>query len=170
MASGAQNLRANSSGQSMDIRHYDTIVIGSGPGGEGAAMRLSKAGQQLAVVERYRDVGGACTHWGTIPSKALRHGVQQLADYQADALFRRLVGPVDFTYPDLLASAETMIRRQARGKEGNFHRNRIDILTGTARFVDSHTIEVSADGGPAPKAWTSATPGYTTAKPSCARA
>ena len=61
---------------SSSARHFDVIVIGSGPGGEGAAMRCAKAGRQVCVIEKYSMVGGGCTHWGTIPSKALRHGIQ----------------------------------------------------------------------------------------------
>lgn len=40
---------------------YDAIVIGSGPGGEGAAMGLVKQGARVAVIERYQNVGGGCT-------------------------------------------------------------------------------------------------------------
>ena len=54
----------------MQHSHFDAIVIGSGPGGEGAAMGLVKQGKRVAVIERYDQVGGGCTHWGTIPSKA----------------------------------------------------------------------------------------------------
>lgn len=52
-------------------QHYqfDAIVIGSGPGGEGAAMGLVKQGARVAVIERYNNVGGGCTHWGTILPK-----------------------------------------------------------------------------------------------------
>src|SRR5690606_19494513 len=46
---------------------YDAIVIGTGPGGEGAAMQARKLGRSVAVVERMRSIGGACTHLGTIP-------------------------------------------------------------------------------------------------------
>lgn len=42
---------------------YDAIVIGSGPGGEGAAMGLVKQGARIAVIERYHNIGGGCTHW-----------------------------------------------------------------------------------------------------------
>ena len=62
-------------------RHYDAIVIGTGPAGEGAAMSLAKGGKRVAVVERHAEVGGGCTHWGTIPSKTLRHAVQQVAPF-----------------------------------------------------------------------------------------
>ena len=57
---------------------YDLVVIGSGPAGEGAAMQAAKAKKRVAVVESYDRVGGGCTHWGTIPSKALRHATQLL--------------------------------------------------------------------------------------------
>lgn len=48
---------------------YDAIIIGTGPGGEGVAMQLAKAGKKVAVIERHTAVGGGCTHWGTIPRR-----------------------------------------------------------------------------------------------------
>lgn len=123
--------------------HYDAIVIGTGPAGEGAAMSLSKAGQSVAVVERYSDVGGGCTHWGTIPSKALRHSVQQLADYRNDPLYRRLLGGMELSYHDLLSNANSVIHKQVQMRERFYHRNDVDLLTGTAHFIDAHSIEVS---------------------------
>jgi NAD(P) transhydrogenase len=50
----------------------DVLVIGTGPGGEGVSMQAVKQNYTVKVVERYKSVGGGCTHWGTIPSKALR--------------------------------------------------------------------------------------------------
>ena len=55
--------------------HFDVLVIGSGPGGEGAAMQAVKHGKSVAVVERFERIGGGCTHSGTIPSKALRYAI-----------------------------------------------------------------------------------------------
>ena len=66
---------------------YDAIVIGSGPGGEGAAMGLVKQGARVAVIERYHNVGGGCTHWGTIPSKALRHAVSRIIEFNQNPLY-----------------------------------------------------------------------------------
>ena len=59
---------------------YDVIIIGSGPGGEGAAMTCAKEGKRVAVCEEFSLVGGSNTHKGTIPSKALRHASQILYD------------------------------------------------------------------------------------------
>ena len=65
---------------------FDAIVIGSGPGGEGAAMQLAKGGKKVAIVERYNLVGGGCTHWGTIPSKALRFAIYQFTEAMQNPL------------------------------------------------------------------------------------
>ena len=84
---------------------YDAIVIGSGPGGEGAAMGLVKQGARVAVIERYQNVGGGCTHWGTIPSKALRHAVSRIIEFNQNPLYRTipdcsaLLLPISLTMP-----------------------------------------------------------------------
>ena len=131
----------------MSARHFDAIIIGTGPGGEGAAMKLTKSDKRVTVIEKHTDVGGGCTHWGTIPSKALRHAVQQLADYRSDPLFRRLVGPADINYPQLLSAASSVIRQQSTVRENYYHRNKIDIVEGHARFAGEHSIEVARPNG-----------------------
>jgi len=98
----------------MKTRHYDAVVIGSGPGGEGAAMTLAKAGREVAMVERHTMVGGGCTHWGTIPSKALRQTIQRITDFREDPLFQQIAEATDITYPQLLANAEAVITSQVR--------------------------------------------------------
>jgi NAD(P) transhydrogenase len=61
---------------------YDVIVIGTGPGGEGAAMQAVKHNKSVVVIEREPAVGGSCTHRGTIPSKALRYAIFQSGEQQ----------------------------------------------------------------------------------------
>ena len=79
---------------SAPMHPYDLIVIGSGPAGEGAAMQAAKAKKRVAVIENYERVGGGCTHWGTIPSKALRHATQVLVELRRHPL---LTNAVDWT-------------------------------------------------------------------------
>lgn len=131
----------------MSTDHYDAIVIGSGPGGEGAAMMLAKGGRKVAMVERYGEIGGGCTHWGTIPSKSLRQAVQQVADYRNDPLLRRVVGPLDVAYPDLLKSAQSVIDQQTMVRERFYFRNDVDVISGHARFSDEHGVEVETARG-----------------------
>jgi len=126
---------------------HKILVIGSGPAGEGAAMTLVKAGRGVAVVERHDEVGGGCTHWATIPSKALRHAIQVLEDYRNNPLFQRTIRRVQVTYPELLKAAEHVIRDQVRVRSGFYARNGVDVIRGEARFTDSHTLEVAGPGG-----------------------
>lgn len=131
----------------MSTHDYDSIVIGSGPGGEGAAMMLAKGGRKVAMVERYGEIGGGCTHWGTIPSKTLRHAVQQVADYRNDPMLRKVVGPVEIAYPELLKAADSVIAQQTIVRERFYYRNDVDIITGHARFVDENTVEIETARG-----------------------
>ena len=127
--------------------HYDAIVIGSGPGGEGAAMQLAKNGKHVAVVEAFGEVGGGCTHWGTIPSKALRHAVQALADYRSHPIFQGKLGYVDIAYAEMLQTASSVIADQTAMRRSFYFRNQVDVLEGRARFVAPHVIDVEVKDG-----------------------
>ena len=131
----------------MDIQHFDTLIIGSGPGGEGAAMKLAKAGRRVAVIEAYDQVGGGCLHWGTIPSKALRHSIQMLADYRRNPVFRLTDYQIDVDYPQLLQAAGTVIQEQVKIANRYYSRNQVRVIHGRGRLLDPHTLEVSEIGG-----------------------
>jgi NAD(P) transhydrogenase len=133
----------------MKARCFDTLVIGAGPAGEGAAMKLAKSGQQVAVVEAHDKVGGGCTHWGTIPSKALRHSIQLLADYRRNPLFQHTRDQVQVAFPDLLRAADAVIHEQVRTRYLYYQRNRVEVIFGRACFVDPHHVEVLRPDGAA---------------------
>jgi NAD(P) transhydrogenase len=133
----------------MTIREFDTIVIGTGPAGEGCAMKLAKAGQRVAVIEAHSAVGGGCTHWGTIPSKALRHSIQMLADYRRNPLFQHTRDQIQVDFPDLLCAASGVINDQVRTRYRFYQRNRVEVIFGRARFQNPDRIEVQRPGGAA---------------------
>jgi NAD(P) transhydrogenase len=126
---------------------YDVIVIGSGPGGEGAAMKCAKSGKKVAVIEAFSMVGGGCTHWGTIPSKALRHIIGRLSEVRANqALFGITAdGPVPFA--TLMKSAEGVIKKQVSMRQTFYDRNEVDVLHGHATFIDPNTVEITHHNG-----------------------
>lgn len=126
---------------------YDAIVIGSGPAGEGAAMKLAKSKRNVAMLERHSSIGGGCTHWGTIPSKALRHSVSRLIEFNANPLFSREDTPLNLKYRDILYHAQSVIRRQIKLRGSFYERNGVPVIQGNASFIDAHTIRVQkADG------------------------
>lgn len=127
-------------------KQYDIIVIGSGPGGEGAAMQASKQGYRVAVIERYDQVGGGCTHWGTIPSKSLRHAIQLWTESRQNPLLNKNTGP-RLELPQLLSTAGSVIRSQVDMRQAFYDRNRVQVVEGHATFMDPHRIELTqADG------------------------
>ncbi len=127
--------------------HFDVIVIGSGPGGEGAAMGLTKAGLNVAIVEKESSVGGGCTHWGTIPSKALRHAVSRIIEFNNNPLFCHNNTSLHSTFSNILGHAKTVIDKQTRLRQGFYDRNQCSLIFGTARFTDKYTVAVMQSDG-----------------------
>jgi NAD(P) transhydrogenase len=126
---------------------YDVLVIGSGPSGESAALNASKHDKRAAVVEESAMVGGACTHRGTIPSKALRHAVKQLMRFNTGKLFREIGHSRQIPYPTVLSVAAGVIEKQVEMRSKFYARNSIDVFRGMARFVDAHTMEICQSDG-----------------------
>lgn len=118
------------------------VVIGSGPGGEGAAMQLSKSGRQVIAVDRFGKVGGGCTHWNTIPSKALRFAIYQLTEALQNPFLKGLGVHARFTLADLRERTKSIIFQQETMRRGFYQRNQVDVLFGTARFVDQRLLKV----------------------------
>lgn len=114
-------------------------------------MRATKAGKKVAVVEKYREVGGGCTHWATIPSKALRQAVRSLHEFRHNPLFADALEGREFTFPMLLRSASSVIHGQVDIRRGFYDRNRVRVIQGNARFLDPHTVEVESPSGARPR-------------------
>jgi NAD(P) transhydrogenase len=118
--------------------HYDVIVIGSGPGGEGAAMKCAKEGLRVAMCDYFSMIGGSATHKSTIPSKALRHASQLL--YESNSL-------EEANFQSLLRKAEIVIQQQFNLRKSFYERNLVDIIDGQAKFIDANTISVKLSTG-----------------------
>lgn len=129
------------------MEHFDVVVIGTGPAGEGAAMMLAKNHCRVAVVERFPEVGGGCTHWGTIPSKALRHAVKTIADARRNPLLRRIASGVSIAMPQLLSTAGAVVDAQVEMRRRFYERNRVPVIDGEASFVDAHTLRIVPANG-----------------------
>lgn len=130
-----------------EIKEYDVVVIGTGPGGEGAAMQAVKHGRTVAVVERETSVGGGCTHRGTIPSKALRFAIFQMTEVNNNPLFREHGITANFMIQELRRRAKSVIEAQVKMRTAFYDRNDIPIVRGEAKFLDAHTLEATESDG-----------------------
>jgi NAD(P) transhydrogenase len=120
---------------------YDLLVLGSGPAGQRAAVQTAKLGKRVAIVERHRMIGGVCLHTGTVPSKTFREAV--LALMAAPRLDHGV--PVERprpSMPDLIHRVNGVIERELDVVARQLSRNNVDLITGSARFLDPHTIAI----------------------------
>jgi NAD(P) transhydrogenase len=120
---------------------YDLLVLGSGPAGQRAAVQAAKLGKRVAIVERHRMIGGVCLHTGTVPSKTFREAV--LALMAAPRLDHGV--PVERprpSMPDLIHRVNGVIERELDVVARQLSRNNVDLITGSARFLDPHTIAI----------------------------
>ena len=124
-------------------REYDLVVIGSGPGGQKAAIAAAKLGKTVAVIERGRMLGGVCTNTGTIPSKTLREAVIYLTGITQRELYGASYRvKEDITPADLLVGTQHVIDKEQDVVRAQLVRNRIELYTGRGRFIDEHTVLV----------------------------
>ncbi len=125
------------------MREFDIIVIGSGPGGEKAAIQGAKLGKSVALVEREPFIGGAGIHTGTIPSKTLRETAVFLAGFRQRAVFGfQYTLKRDVTLGELMYRKSDVIRRQMEVTLDQLGRNNVEIIYGEGSFVDEHTVAV----------------------------
>ncbi len=127
---------------------FDVLIIGSGPGGQKAAIAASKLGRRAAVVERRHMLGGVCINTGTIPSKTLREAVLYLTGLNQREMYGQSYRlKEDITVADLGARTQHVIGREVDVIRSQLARNRVRLLTGTGRFADPHTVAIADDSG-----------------------
>jgi dihydrolipoamide dehydrogenase len=122
----------------MAEQSYDTIVIGSGPGGYVAAIRAAQLGRKTAVVERDK-VGGRCLNYACIPAKAVLRSADLLSEVREAGDFGVNVASVEVDYAAIQARREKVVTTLTSGVGGLFKKNGIDLIEGDAALT--------ADGG-----------------------
>jgi len=125
------------------VYDFDLLVIGSGPGGQKAAIAAAKLGRRAAIVERRDMIGGVCLNTGTIPSKTLREAVLYLTGANQHEMYGQSYRVKDeITIADLAARTQHVVGREIDVVRSQLSRNRVAILTGTGYFIDPHQVEV----------------------------
>ncbi len=132
----------------VSVHDFDLLVIGSGPGGQKAAIAAAKLERRVAIVERQDMMGGVCLNTGTIPSKTLREAVLYLTGLDQREMYGQSYRVKDeITIADLAARTQHVVGREVEVVRSQLTRNRIAILTGTARFTDANAVEIDDGHG-----------------------
>ena len=130
------------------MQPYDLVVIGSGPGGQRAAIQAAKVGKRVAVVEKQTTVGGVCINTGTIPSKTMREAVLHLSGFYDQAFYgANYHVKENITMNDLSFRVTHVIEGEAAVLQDQLKRNGVDLFHGVGSFIDCRHIRVANNTG-----------------------
>lgn len=121
---------------------YDYVVIGSGPGGQNAAIQAANAGKKVALVEKEQKVGGHCVYNGTIPSKTLREAAIAIFKMKKYANVFDFKVREDTEVKSLLTRLDEVLSSHNTLISGQLSISNIDLYHGKASFIDKNHIEV----------------------------
>ena len=128
----------------MATKTFDAVVVGSGPGGYVAAIRLAQLGKKTALVEK-ESLGGVCLNWGCIPSKALIAAANLVEEIRGAAERGILVDAPKVDLAKLRSFKSEVVKKLVSGIGALEKGNSVEVLKGTATFLGPTAIEV--DGG-----------------------
>ena len=130
------------------MQPYDLIVIGSGPGGQRAAIQGAKAGKRVVIIEKQTSVGGVSVNTGTIPSKTLREAVLHLSDFYDKNFFgTNHRSEKNITMADLNFRVQHVIENEINVIQDQLKRNGVELIHGIGKFADPHHIRVENSNG-----------------------
>lgn len=127
---------------------YDLVVIGSGPGGYVCAIKAAQLGLKTAIVEKRATLGGTCLNVGCIPSKALLHASEMLAEAQHG--FAKLgvkTGKVEADLAAMLAHKDATVKANVDGVAFLMKKNKIDVVRGTGKLAGAGKVMVAGEDG-----------------------
>ena len=128
-------------------RGCQVVVIGAGPGGYVAAIRLAQLGKDVILVEKEPRLGGVCLNVGCIPSKALIH----VADLAHEVLGAKDMGltvsSLAVDLPKMVEWKDGIVERLTSGVAYLCEKNGVEVVHGAAELVSDRSLAVSSDDG-----------------------
>lgn len=131
----------------MATNHFNTAVIGAGPGGYVAALKAAQLGLSVAIVEKHY-LGGTCLNYGCIPSKALlasaelMHHVQHAADMGIDVPAAATVN-----WPKIQSRKDRILQSQRAGIAALLKARKVVLFNGLGKLDGAGRVVVTNDAG-----------------------
>ncbi len=130
----------------METLRADAVVIGSGPGGYVAAIRLGQLGKQVICIEK-ESVGGVCLNVGCIPSKALISAAKSYEHARHNETMGVIAKDVSLDVARMQAWKGEVVNKLVGGVKTLFKGSNVKLVVGTATFVGPHKLEVKTSEG-----------------------
>ena len=124
---------------------YDLVVLGAGPGGYTAAFRAADLGLNVALIERYADLGGVCLNVGCIPSKALLHTAAVITEAASLSAHGISFGKPDIDIDKLRGFKEEVIGKLTGGLAGLAKQRKVTVLHGRGEFTSPSSLAVDGE-------------------------
>jgi dihydrolipoamide dehydrogenase len=131
--------------ESISVKKYDIVVIGGGPGGYVAAIRVAQQGKKVALVEA-QDLGGTCLNRGCIPSKTLLRHSEVIEQIEKAKSWGIETGPVTLSLTKMLERKEQVIHKLRKGISFLLKKGKIDVLNGYGEVKKDGKIVVKTEG------------------------
>ncbi|HSL16913.1 MAG TPA: dihydrolipoyl dehydrogenase [Methylomirabilota bacterium] len=128
-------------------RGCQVVVIGAGPGGYVAALRLAQLGKDVILVDKGPRLGGVCLNVGCIPSKALIHAADLVWEARHAKTMGITVDGLSVDMPKLVAWKDGIVDRLTGGVDFLCSKNGVEVVYGTARFVSDRSLQVTTEDG-----------------------
>lgn len=119
----------------MADKHFDVVVIGSGPGGYVGAIRAAQLGYKTACIERAK-LGGVCLNWGCIPSKALLSNAELMEKlHEKEEWGMKISGKIDFDWTKVIGRSREVANKLNQGVGFLLKKNKIEHIEASAKIV-----------------------------------
>ncbi len=128
-------------------RGCQVVVVGAGPGGYVAALRLAQLGKDVILVDKGPRLGGVCLNVGCIPSKALIHVADLAYEVQHGENMGLKVDGLKIDLPKMVEWKDGIVDRLTGGVEFLCSKNDVEVVYGSARFTSDRSLEVAGDDG-----------------------
>lgn len=120
---------------------YDALIIGGGPSGHSAAVRIAQLGGRVALVEK-DFIGGICTNWGCTPSKSMIESAKVGQVVREAEKYGIVVPEFKVDFKKVADRRDQVIRNTRNFITDLLHHYKVDIYQGEAEVMDSKTIKV----------------------------
>ncbi|MCG6865702.1 MAG: Si-specific NAD(P)(+) transhydrogenase [Thiogranum sp.] len=134
----------------MNQCDFDLLVVGSGPGGQSAALQAAAYGMRVGLIERKPYIGGVSLQTGTIPSKALREAAYLASRFAAGGMRQAVHGgsPVHSGFlGEAIGRKQRVIENQEALLLKRLMASGVMLLPGEASFADPHTLVLRRPNG-----------------------